>query len=94
MRKNFWIDAYNGGKYLKDPNATANGGDMLDPANMESTMSGMKQGFANLIPQYVLMSWVSYFFAGFVISKFINNVLSFFFLIFIDIYIYIYLLIL
>ncbi|KAG4104032.1 transmembrane protein [Neocallimastix lanati (nom. inval.)] len=69
MRKNFWIDAYNGGKYLKDPNATANGGDMLDPANMESTMSGMKQGFANLIPQYVLMSWVSYFFAGFVIIK-------------------------
>jgi len=68
MRKNFWIDAYNSGKYLKDPNATGNG-DMLDPANMESTMTGMKKGFANMLPQYVLMSWVSFFFAGFVIIK-------------------------
>ncbi|ORX87315.1 transmembrane protein [Anaeromyces robustus] len=68
LRKNYWYDAYNSGKYLNDPNATANG-DMLDPANMESTMTGMKKAFANLIPQYVLMSWVSYFFAGFVIIK-------------------------
>jgi len=68
MRKNFWIDSYSSGKYLKDPNATPNG-DMLDPANMESTMSGMKKGFANMLPQYVLMSWVSFFFAGFVIIK-------------------------
>jgi len=69
MRKTFWYDAYNLGKYLKNPNATANA-DMLDPANMESTMTGMKKGFANMLPQYVLMSWVSFFFAGFIISKF------------------------
>jgi len=68
MRKNFWYDAYNLGKYLKDPNATGNQ-DMLDPANMETSMTTMKKAFANMLPQYILMSWVSFFFAGFVIIK-------------------------
>ncbi|KAJ3065078.1 ER membrane complex subunit 3 [Quaeritorhiza haematococci] len=42
---------------------------MADPAGMEAMMEGMKKNFAMIIPQTVIMSWITFFFSGFVLIK-------------------------
>ena len=41
---------------------------MSDPAQMDVMMDGMKKNMAMMVPQMVMMGWVNYFFAGFVLS--------------------------
>ncbi|KAI3645827.1 hypothetical protein MP228_008755 [Amoeboaphelidium protococcarum] len=42
---------------------------MGDPAQMEVMMEGMKKNMVMMVPQMIMMGWISYFFAGFIIVK-------------------------
>lgn len=47
--------------------------ELQQAAQMEGMMEGMKKNMAMMIPQMVIMGWVNFFFAGFVLSKLICN---------------------
>lgn len=63
------VAAFERKDYLANPNATGPANPMSDPAGMEQMMEGMKKNFAMIIPQTVIMSWVTFFFSGFVLSE-------------------------
>ena len=42
---------------------------MTDPNQMETTMEMMKKNVMMIVPQTVIMSWISYFFEGFVLTR-------------------------
>jgi len=70
-RKQYFIETLNSDKYLvktddsaKDPMAA-----LTDPSTNEAMMNMMKGNLMNYIPQTLIMGWVNYFFAGFVIMK-------------------------
>jgi hypothetical protein len=47
----------------------ANAGDPLsNPDQMEGTMDMMKKNMMMIVPQTLIMSWISFFFSGFVLS--------------------------
>ena len=55
-------------------NATAAGGaggadPMGNPDQLEGTMDMMKKNMMQIVPQTLIMSWVSFFFSGFVLTK-------------------------
>ncbi|MCJ1388019.1 ER membrane complex subunit 3 [Xylographa bjoerkii] len=70
-RKNFLVQGYKNGIFLKDPEnrGKAPGNPMTDPAAMEGMMGMMKGNMMMMIPQTVIMGWINAFFAGFVIMK-------------------------
>ncbi|KAI8846670.1 integral membrane protein DUF106-domain-containing protein [Chytridium lagenaria] len=61
-RRNYLSTAFEKNTYLKNPD----GG---DPSSMETMMNAMKQNMAMLIPQTVIMSWITFFFSGFVLIR-------------------------
>jgi hypothetical protein len=69
-RRQFLVKAFEEGAYLKDgpasKDAPATPNIMTDPAAMEGMMDGMKKNMAMFIPQTLIMSWVTFFFSGFV----------------------------
>eukprot|EP00027_Filamoeba_sp_ATCC50430_P012616 CAMPEP_0168573772 /NCGR_PEP_ID=MMETSP0413-20121227/18716_1 /TAXON_ID=136452 /ORGANISM="Filamoeba nolandi, Strain NC-AS-23-1" /LENGTH=237 /DNA_ID=CAMNT_0008607051 /DNA_START=46 /DNA_END=756 /DNA_ORIENTATION=+ len=70
-RKQFFNDKETGifkekPQQAQDPLALAANNPMMDPNNM---MDMMKKNMAMVVPQILLMSWVSYFFSGFVLVK-------------------------
>ena len=65
-RKAYFIHAFKEGVYLKS--TTQGGNPMMDPTQMEGMMEGMKKQFTQLIPQTMIMSWITYFFQGFILS--------------------------
>jgi ER membrane protein complex subunit 3 len=72
QRKEYLINAYNSGKFLKPASKNADAGPanpMSDPAAMEGMMGMMKGNMAQMIPQTLIMSWINAFFAGFVILR-------------------------
>ncbi|KAI4177970.1 MAG: hypothetical protein LQ343_000054 [Gyalolechia ehrenbergii] len=69
-RKNYMINAYKEGTFLKDPESKGKpaGNPMTDPAAMEGMMGMMKGNMAMMVPQTLIMGWINAFFAGYVIS--------------------------
>ena len=41
----------------------------MDPKHMQTTMQMMKKNLVMFIPQTLIMSWISYFFSGFVLTR-------------------------
>lgn len=72
MRKNYLINAYKNGAFLKDPESRGQppANPMADPAGMEAMMGMMKGNMMMMIPQSLIMSWINAFFSGFVICMF------------------------
>jgi hypothetical protein len=70
-RRDYLVQAFGEGKeYIANPEAeNAQPG---DPAQMEVMMEGMKKNMAMIIPQTLIMSWITFFFSGFILSKFLK----------------------
>ncbi|GAB5592454.1 hypothetical protein Unana1_07354 [Umbelopsis nana] len=72
-RKAYLTQAFDQGKYLKNPNAPTEGAPapnpMTDPDMMEGMMEGMKKQVTNMVPQMLIMGWINFFFQGFVVIK-------------------------
>lgn len=72
-RKAYLTQAFEQGKYLKNPNAPKEGAPtpnpMTDPDMMEGMMEGMKKQVSNMVPQMLIMGWINFFFQGFVVIK-------------------------
>lgn len=70
-RKQYLAEAFEKGVYLK----TVPTGDgeppnpMSDPAAMEPMMDMMKKNMVMIVPQTLIMSWITYFFSGFVLIR-------------------------
>ncbi|CAI5760140.1 unnamed protein product [Candida verbasci] len=71
MRKNYYIKTLKSDEfYASKPNvAKTDEFSPLDPTQNEALMSMAKSNLLNYIPQTLIMGWVNYFFAGFVIMK-------------------------
>ena len=68
-RRTYLCGAFEKGDYLKNKDAknpTAAPNPMSDPAAMEGMMDGMKKNMVMFVPQTIIMSWVTFFFSGFV----------------------------
>lgn len=72
-RKAYLADAFEKGKYIKNPEANKETNTpvnpMTDPDMMEGMMDGMKKQLMNMVPQMVIMGWINFFFQGFIVSK-------------------------
>ena len=68
MRRHFLVDGFEKKKYLKNDEDT-DAMSAMDPAGMEQMTGMLKNNMLMLIPQTAIMSWVSFFFSGFVISE-------------------------
>jgi len=70
-RKDFVVQGFKEGKFLKDPESKGKpaANPMTDPAAMEGMMGMMKGNMMMMIPQTLIMSWINAFFSGFVIMK-------------------------
>ena len=53
--------------YIKPRQADSN--PMTDPSQMEGTMDMMKKNVMMIVPQTLIMSWISFFFSGFVLTR-------------------------
>ncbi|RJE19674.1 DUF850 domain protein [Aspergillus sclerotialis] len=71
MRKNYLVNAYQAGAFLKDPESRGQPppNPMTDPAGMDAMMGMMKGNMMMMIPQTLIMSWINAFFSGFVILR-------------------------
>ncbi|ORY43147.1 transmembrane protein [Rhizoclosmatium globosum] len=72
MRRGFLVDAFEKKEYLKNPEATANGGapnPLQDPAALSNMMDGLKKNMMMVVPQTIIMSWINFFFSGFILIK-------------------------
>ncbi|KNC99633.1 uncharacterized protein SPPG_09238 [Spizellomyces punctatus DAOM BR117] len=70
-RRTYLASAFEAGSYLKNPQAANSGpaNPMTDPAGMEAMMDMMKKNMAMIVPQTLIMSWITFFFSGFVLIK-------------------------
>ncbi|KAJ3147260.1 ER membrane complex subunit 3 [Irineochytrium annulatum] len=69
-RRAFLSLAFEENQYLKNPeSAGAPANPMTDPGSMDMMMDGMKKNMAMIIPQTLIMSWITFFFSGFVLIK-------------------------
>ncbi|KAG2210480.1 hypothetical protein INT47_002422 [Mucor saturninus] len=72
-RKAYLADAFEKGKYIKNPEANKETSTpvnpMSDPDMMEGMMDGMKKQLMNMVPQMVIMGWINFFFQGFIVIK-------------------------
>ncbi|KAI8801139.1 integral membrane protein DUF106-domain-containing protein [Cladochytrium replicatum] len=68
-RKQYLTTQFATTNYIKSPNQTGPPNPMADPAGMEMMMEGMKKNMVMLVPQTVIMSWITFFFSGFVLIK-------------------------
>lgn len=66
------------GTFLKDgprdpdaPAASSMPNPLTDPGAMEGMMDGMKKQMVMMVPQMLIMGWISFFFEGFVLSEFV-----------------------
>ncbi|KAJ1342954.1 hypothetical protein BSLG_002461 [Batrachochytrium salamandrivorans] len=70
-RKAFLIESFEKGVYLKTPvveNAPP-ANPMADAGAMEPMMDMMKKNMAMIVPQTLIMSWITFFFTGFVLIR-------------------------
>lgn len=72
IRKKYFIDKLNSDEFIAKKPA-ANGAEdpmaALNPGSNEALMQMAKGNLMSYIPQTVIMAWVNYFFAGFVVMK-------------------------
>ncbi|KAK9454189.1 integral membrane protein DUF106-domain-containing protein [Dipodascopsis uninucleata] len=75
-RKGFLIQALKEGKFLKDPDAVKNkdqpkppSNPLTDPNGMDNMMNMLKGNMVMFVPQTLLMSWINFFFSGFILMK-------------------------
>lgn len=70
-RRDVLTTGYESGAFLKDPErrGQAPPNPMSDPSSMEGMMGMMKNQMAMIIPNTLIMSWISAFFSGYVISE-------------------------
>ncbi|KAJ3151531.1 ER membrane complex subunit 3 [Geranomyces variabilis] len=69
-RVRYLAASFEKGAYLKNPNAaTAAANPMSDPAGMEAMMDMLKKNMVMIVPQTLIMSWITFFFSGFVLIK-------------------------
>jgi hypothetical protein len=54
--------------YMKD-RGSGGGDPMSNPEQLEGTMDMMKKNMMMIVPQTLIMSWISFFFSGFVLSR-------------------------
>ena len=64
--------AFEKGEYLKDPENRGKGpaNPLTDPSGMDQMMNMMKSNMVMFIPQTVIMTWINFFFSGFVLRTF------------------------
>ncbi|OLL26491.1 ER membrane protein complex subunit 3 [Neolecta irregularis DAH-3] len=70
-RKRYLATAFHAGTFLKDPESKGKppANPMTDPAGMDAMLSMMKGNMANMVPQAIIMSWINFFFTGFILIK-------------------------
>lgn len=71
-RRDMLCTAFAEGRYLKTAppkEGEAAPNPMSDPAAMEGMMGMLKGNIAMIVPQTIIMSWVTFFFSGFVLIK-------------------------
>jgi hypothetical protein len=70
-RRSWLTGAYAAGEFLKEPEnrGKPQQNPMADPAGMDQMMDMVKGQMATFIPQTVLMSWINFFFSGFILMK-------------------------
>ncbi|CDK25750.1 unnamed protein product [Kuraishia capsulata CBS 1993] len=73
QKQKYLTEALRAGKFLKEDPSEAKKekpvNPLSDPGSMDAIFGMAKGNMANFIPQTVIMWWVNYFFAGFVIMK-------------------------
>jgi hypothetical protein len=69
QRKEYLIKAFNEREYLKVKDYENQQNLMENPDMMNGTMEMLKKNMMMVIPQTLIMSWISYFFSGFVLTK-------------------------
>ncbi|KAJ3026745.1 UNVERIFIED_CONTAM: ER membrane complex subunit 3 [Siphonaria sp. JEL0065] len=71
QRRQYLVEAFDNKQYLKNPDAAAGGAPnpMQDPAAMANMMEGLKKNMMMVVPQTIIMSWINFFFSGFILSK-------------------------
>ncbi|KAJ3108076.1 ER membrane complex subunit 3 [Phlyctochytrium planicorne] len=69
-RKAFLSTAFEKNQYIKNPETAGQPANpMTDPGGMDVMMEGMKKNMAMIVPQTLIMSWITFFFSGFVLIK-------------------------
>ncbi|KAJ3272831.1 ER membrane complex subunit 3 [Blyttiomyces sp. JEL0837] len=69
-RRTYLCQAFDKHAYLKNPDSVGQQPNPLsDPSSMDTMMDGMKKNMAMIIPQTLIMSWITFFFSGFVLLK-------------------------
>ncbi|KAK9236747.1 integral membrane protein DUF106-domain-containing protein [Lipomyces kononenkoae] len=75
-RKIYLIQAFKEGVFLKDQEALKNKDEpkappnpLSDPGGMDQMMNMLKGNMAMIVPQTLLMSWINFFFSGFILMK-------------------------
>ncbi|KAJ1551735.1 ER membrane complex subunit 3 [Nowakowskiella sp. JEL0078] len=68
-RKQFLTAGFEKGIYVKNPGVKGPANPMSDPGGMEMMMEGMKKNMAMIVPQTLIMSWITYFFSGFILIR-------------------------
>ncbi|KAI8613681.1 integral membrane protein DUF106-domain-containing protein [Chytriomyces sp. MP71] len=71
MRRTYLVEAFEGKKYLKNPEAAGQGtpNPLQDPSAMNNMMEGLKKNMMMFVPQTIIMNWITFFFSGFVLIK-------------------------
>ncbi|KAJ3043262.1 ER membrane complex subunit 3 [Rhizophlyctis rosea] len=72
VRRSFLSAAFEKHQYLKNPaiaTSQQQANPMGDPKAMEPLMDMMKNNVASIVPQTLIMSWITFFFSGFVLIK-------------------------
>ncbi|KAI3404766.1 hypothetical protein KGF56_002396 [Candida oxycetoniae] len=67
--RDYLVETLNSDKFLADPDKKDEQINPLDPSQNDALMQMAKGNLLNYIPQTLIMGWVNYFFAGFVIMK-------------------------
>jgi hypothetical protein len=67
-RNQYFIEKLDTFEYAKSKETTQSN-PMDDPQQLQGTMDMMKKNMLMLIPQTLIMSWISFFFSGFVLTK-------------------------
>ena len=70
-RRRHFMEAFTEGSYLRDParKDAPPPNPMTDPGGMDTMMDGMKRNMMNVIPQTIIMGWITYFFSGFILVQ-------------------------
>ena len=68
-RKQNIIASFKSREYLKVKEYEGQQNPMQNPDMMQTTMDMMKKNMMMVIPQTIIMSWISYFFSGFVLTR-------------------------